>query len=76
MGKEIEFAGHIISDTGIRTDEKKFEFIKLLGMSKAKRTSCIKSVHMCPGGGEKAERLSRLSLPRLSVILFVCSCSS
>ena len=49
---------------------------QLLGMSTAKRTSCIKDVHMCLGGGEKAEGLSRLSLQRLSVILFVCSCSS
>ena len=28
MGKEIEFAGHIISDTGIRLDKKKFAAIK------------------------------------------------
>ena len=28
MGKEIEFAGHIISDTGIRPDDKKFTAIK------------------------------------------------
>ena len=35
----------------------------LLGMSEAKRTSCIKSVHMSPGGGEQAKGMSRLSLP-------------
>ena len=28
MGKEIEFAGHIIPDTGIKPDEKKFAAIK------------------------------------------------
>ena len=39
MGKEIEFAGHIISDTGIRPDEKKFAAIKQFPMP-----SCIKDV--------------------------------
>ena len=39
MGKEIEFAGHIISDTGIRPDEKKFAAIKQFPTP-----SCIKDV--------------------------------
>ena len=44
----------------------------MLTMSGAKRTPGIKSIHMCPGGGEKAEGMSRLSLPCLFVTLFVC----
>ena len=44
----------------------------MLGMSGLKRTPGIKCIHMCPGGGEKAEGMSRLSLPRLFVTLFVC----
>ena len=48
----------------------------MLGMSGVKRTPGIKCVHMCPGGGEKAEGMSRLSLPRLFVTLFVCLVAS
>ena len=39
MGNEIEFAGHIISDTGIRPDEKKLAAIKQFPTP-----SCIKEV--------------------------------
>ena len=39
MGNKIEFAGHIISDTGIRPDEKKFAAINHFPMP-----SCIKDV--------------------------------
>ena len=39
MGNEIKFAGHIISDTGIRLDEKKFAAIKQFPTP-----SCIKEV--------------------------------
>ena len=39
MGKEIEFAGHIISETGIRPDEKKFTAIKQFPTP-----SCIRDV--------------------------------
>ena len=39
MGNKIEFAGHIISDTGIRPDEKKFAAIKQFPTP-----SCIKDV--------------------------------
>ena len=39
MGKEIEFAGHIISDTGIRPDEKKFAATKQFPTP-----SCIREV--------------------------------
>ena len=39
MGNEIEFAGHIILDTGIRPNEKKFAVIKQFPTP-----SCIKDV--------------------------------
>ena len=39
MGREIEFAGHIISDTGIKPDEKKFSAIHQFPTPK-----CIKDV--------------------------------
>ena len=39
MGNEIVFAGHIISDTGIRPDEKKFAAIKQF-----LKPPCIKDV--------------------------------
>ena len=48
------------------------QHVLVLGMSGLKRTPCIKCEHMCPDGGEKAEGMSRLSLPRLFVTLFVC----
>ena len=44
----------------------------LLGMFGVRKTPGIKCIHMCPGGGEKAKGMSRLSLPRLFVTLFVC----
>ena len=40
MGKEIEFPGHIISDTGIRPDDKKFAAIKQFPTP-----SCIRERH-------------------------------
>ena len=39
MGNEIEFAGHIISDTGIKPDEKKFTAIRQFPTP-----TCIKDV--------------------------------